>query len=145
MMHNINSISHAASVQVCRPAIDFTRFGWRKLQRINSKLGAMFIRPFVMKDELADYIAAHEASGIRFDTEGEDIRYDGGVHVIVRKVQGVWQVVDVYMTEKPLAYKPIFFWNRIKQGINYILAKFVIGWRSIMAEKKPATASKAAV
>lgn len=123
-------------------SIDFTRSGWNKLNRINQQLGALFIRPFVMKNELAEYIAAHEASGIHFDTEGEDIRYDNGVHLIIRKVQGVWQIVDVYMTEEPIAYKPIFFWSRIKQGIDYVLARLVIGWRAIMNKvtgQKPVT------
>ena len=120
-------------------SIDFTHSGWRKLNKINQQLGALFIRPFVLKNELAEYIAAHEASGVRFDTEGEDIRYDNGVHLIIRKMQGVWHIVDVYLTEIPTSYKPVFFWQRIKCGIDYVLAKFVIGWRAITtkAVQKP--------
>lgn len=123
-------------------SIDFTRSGWRKLHQINRQLGALFIRPFVLENELAEYIAAHEASGIRFDTEGEDIRYDHGVHLIIRKMQGVWHIVDVYLTETPAAYEPVFFWQRVKRGIDYVLAKFVIGWRAIMNKvigQKPVT------
>ena len=127
------SVSETESKTIGRTvSIDFTRSGWRRLNRINQKLGALFIRPFVMKSELAEYIAAHEASGVHFDTEGEDIRYDHGIHLIIRKMQGVWHIVDVYLTEEPVAYKPIFFWQRIKCGIDYVLAKFVIGWRAVM-------------
>lgn len=138
----INISAAQAASAISAVSIDFTRSGWRKLHKINQRLGALFIRPFVLENELAEYIAAHEASGVCFDTEGEDIRYDHGVHLIIRKMQGVWHIVDVYLTEEPSAYKPVFFWQRVKRGIDYVLAKIVIGWRAVMnkvAGQKPVT------
>lgn len=111
-----------------RIIIDFTRAGWRSFEKVNRALGARFIRPFVLRNELAAYIAAHEAQGIFFDTEGEELRYDDGVYVVIRKMQGVWYIIDAYMTETPAAFEPIYFWQRIRRGINYVLAKLVIGW-----------------
>ena len=74
---------HAApAVFKSKPIVDFTRSGWRKLEKVNRALGAHFIRPIVLREELAEYIAAHEQSGRHFDTEGTDIRYDDGVYVI---------------------------------------------------------------
>jgi len=112
-----------------RVIIDFTRAGWRSFEKVNRVLGARFIRPFVLRRELAAYIAAHEAQGVFFDTEGEELRYDGGVYVVIRKMQGVWYIIDAYMTETPAEFEPIYFWQRIQRGFNYVLAKLVIGWR----------------
>ncbi len=109
--------------------IDFTHAGWRSFEKVNRVLGARFIRPFVLRNELAAYIAAHEAQGHHFDTEGEELRYDGGVYVVIRKMQGVWYIIDAYMTETPADFEPIYFWQRIQRGVNYVLAKLVIGWR----------------
>ncbi len=114
-----------------RVIIDFTRAGWRSFEKVNRALGAHYIRPFALRNELAAYIAAHEAQGRHFDTEGEEIRYDGGVYVVIRKMQGVWYIIDAYMTEIPVDFEPIYFWQRIRRGINYVLAKLVIGWRVI--------------
>lgn len=112
-----------------RVIIDFTRAGWRSFEKVNKLLGARYIRPFVLRNELAAYIAAHEARGVFFDTEGTDIRYDGGVYVVIRKMQGVWYIIDAYMTETPAEFEPIYFWQRIRRSINYVLTKLVIGWR----------------
>ena len=38
-----------------RPAqVDFTRSGWRQFAKLNRRLGARFIRGFVLRFELAD-------------------------------------------------------------------------------------------
>ncbi len=127
-MTNRNIAATWANIRVI---IDFTRAGWRSFEKVNRALGACFIRPFVLLNELAAYIAAHEAQGVLFDTEGEELRYDGGVYVVIRKMQGVWYVIDAYMTETPAEFEPIYFWQRIQRGINYVLAKLLIGWRII--------------
>ena len=114
-----------------RVMIGFTRAGWRSFEKVNRALGARFIRPFMLRNELAAYIAAHEEQGHHFDTEGEELRYDGGVYVVIRKMQGVWYIIDAYMTETPAEFEPIYFWQRIQRGVNYVLAKLVIGWRVI--------------
>ncbi len=127
-MTNRNTTAMQASSRVI---IDFTCAGWRSFEKVNRALGAHYIRPFVLRNELAAYIAAHEEQGHHFDTEGTDIRYDGGVYVVIRKMQGVWYIIDAYMTETPVDFEPIYFWQRIQRGVNYVLAKLVIGWRVI--------------
>lgn len=125
-MTNRNTAATWASTRVI---IDFTRAGWRSFEKVNRVLGVHYIRPFVLRNELAAYIAAHEVQGRHFDTEGEELRYDGGVYVVIRKMQGIWYIIDAYMTETPSEFEPIYFWQRIRRGINYVLAKLVIGWR----------------
>ncbi len=121
----------AATWTSSRVIIDFTRAGWRSFEKVNRALGVYYIRPFMLRNELAAYIAAHEAQGVFFDTESTDIRYDGGVYVVIRKMQGVWYIIDAFMTETPAEFEPIYFWQRIQRGVNYVLAKLVIGWRVI--------------
>ena len=43
--------------------VDFTRSGWRQFIGLNRNLGARFIRGFILRYELAVYLAAHEAAG----------------------------------------------------------------------------------
>ena len=136
---NCNSICNPVFVRAAsaaaKPIIDFTRSGWRSFEKVNRALGAHFIRPFMLRAELAEYIAAHEQRGHHFDTDGVDIRYDGGVYVVLRKMQGVWYIVDAYLTDTPVEFKPIYFWQRIQRGVSSLLAKLIIGWRVTRTEK----------
>ena len=115
------------------PSIDFTKSGWRQFVKLNNGLGARFIRGFILKRDLADYIAAHEARGIHLDKGCQEIRYDDGIHLIIKKVQGIWYITDVIATEEAAGFAPIFFWQRIKAGINDLLAHVLIGWRRVIA------------
>lgn len=119
-------------------SIEFTKQGWRQFARLNTSLGIRYIRAFILKREVAEYIAAHEAASIKLDTECQELRYDGGVHLLLRKVQGTWLITDVFMTGEVIAFAPIFFWKRIRRGISDTLTKLLIGWRCLtraLAEK----------
>ena len=127
--------AHAApAVFKSKPIVDFTRSGWRNLEKVNRALGVHFIRPIMLREELAEYIAAHEQSGRHFDTEGTDIRYDDSVYVMLCKMQGVWYIVDAFLTDPPVEYKPIHFWKRIQRGVSSMLARLIIGWRVTRTE-----------
>lgn len=115
------------------PSIDFTKTGWRQFAKLNSNLGARFIRAFIVKRELADYIYAHEAKSIQLDMECQEIRYDDGIHLLIKKIQGVWYITGVVATEEAIGFAPIFFWQRIKEGLNDLLAHVLIGWRRVVA------------
>ena len=118
--------------------IEFTRQGWRQFARLNNALGARYIRAFILKRELAEYIAAHEAAGVKLDTECQELRYDDGIVLLLKKVQGTWLITDVFMTGEVIAFAPIFFWKRIRRGISDTLTKLLIGWRCLtraLAEK----------
>ena len=112
-------------------SIDFTRQGWRQFTRLNASLGTRYIRAFILKRDVAEYIAAHEAAGVKLDTECQELRYDGGVHLLLRKVQGTWLITDVFCTEETVAFAPVYFWTRIRRGCSDTLAKLLIGWRCL--------------
>lgn len=114
-----------------RAQVDFTRSGWKQFMRINRNLGAKFIRAFVLKYELAEYLGEHECSGVVLDEGCQEVRYEDGVYLLLKKMQGVWYITDVFLAETAAAYEPIFFWLRIRRGANFLLAHVLIGWRQL--------------
>ena len=50
-----------------RVPVRFGKDGWRQLAKINRSFGGNFIRAFILKNEIAVYIAAHAQNGRRFD------------------------------------------------------------------------------
>ena len=111
--------------------VDFTRSGWWQFARLNRSLGVRFIRGFVLRYELGVYLAAHEDAGAPLDEDCMEVRYEDGVYLLLRKMQGVWYITDVFAAEETVAYEPVFFWKRVKRGVDLILAHVLIGWRSL--------------
>ena len=117
---------------------DFTKQGWQQFARLNRTLGIRYIRAFLLKRELAEYIAAHEAAGVKLDTECQELRYDGGVYVLLKKVQGTWLITDIFLAEEAAAFAPVYFWTEVKRGCNLLLVRLLTGWRRLtqaMAER----------
>lgn len=114
-----------------RARVDFTRSGWKQFMRINRGLGVKFIRAFVLKYELAVYLGEHEHNGAALDEGCQELRYEDGVYLLLKKMQGVWYITDVFLVETAAAYEPIFFWQRIRRGASFLLAHVLIGWRQI--------------
>ena len=118
--------------------IDFTKQGWRQFAKLNCTLGSRYLRAFILKRDVAEYIAAHEAAGVKLDTECQELRYDDGIVLLLKKVQGTWLITDVFMTGEAVSFAPIFFWKRIRRGLSDMLTKLLIGWRCLtraLAEK----------
>ena len=111
--------------------VDFTRSGWRQFARLNRGLGARFIRGFVLRYELAAYLTAHEAAGVELDEGCLEVRYEDGVYLLLKKMQGVWYITDVFVAEGAVVYEPVFFWKQIKRGASFILAHVLTGCRSL--------------
>ena len=111
--------------------VDFTCSGWQQFMRLNRSLGARFLRGFVLRYELAAYLTAHEAAGVELDEGCQEVRYDHGVYVLLRRTRGVWYVTDVFAAEEAVAYEPVFFWQKIRRGAEFILAHVLSGWRQL--------------
>ena len=109
--------------------VDFTRSGWRQFMRLNRSLGARFLRGFILRHELGLYLAAHEAAGMELDEGCQEVRYEDGVYLLLKKMQGVWYITDVFAAEEAVAYEPVFFWKRIRRGASFILAHVLTGWQ----------------
>ena len=87
--------------------VDFTRSGWRQFFRLNRSLGARFLRGFILRYELAAYLTAHEAAGAELDEGCQEVCYENGVYLLLRKMQGVWYITDVFAAEETVAYEPV--------------------------------------
>ena len=111
--------------------VDFTRSSCRQFAKLNRRLGTRFIRGFILRHELGLYLAAHEAAGIELDEGCQEVRYEDGVYLLLKKMQGVWYITDVFAAEEAVAYEPVFFWKQIKHGVNLILAHILSGWRQL--------------
>lgn len=120
--------------------IDFTQSGWQQFKKINSNLGSRFIRAFILCHEVKQYILAHESQGIILDTECQELRYEDGLYLILKKMAGVWYITDVVMTAAPASFEPIFTWARIKLGWKEFAMRSFACWRSIF--HKAAQASR---
>ena len=84
--------------------VDFTRSGWRQFMRLNRSLGARFLRGFVLRYELAAYLTAHEAADVELDEGCQEICYENGVYLLLRKMQGVWYITDIFAAEETVGY-----------------------------------------
>ena len=111
--------------------VEFTRSGWRQLARLNRSRGARLIRAFVLCHELSAYLAEHEASGVHLDTECQEVRYVDGVYLLLRRSQGIWYITDVFAAEEGDDYEPMYFWQRVRRGAEYVLARLLTGWRRL--------------
>ena len=114
-----------------RVPVAFTRSGWKQFTRLNRALGSRFIRAFVLQSELAAYLSEHEANGMQLDTECQEVRYEDGVYLLLRKMQGVWYIIDAFAAEETAAYEPVFVWQRVRRGAEYVLARLLTGWRRL--------------
>jgi|GEM_PF-1149443 len=115
--------------------IDFTKGGWRQFARVNRALGARFIKAIVLRHEVASYIAAHEDVGIQFDTLCQELRYDDGVYLLLKRVQGEWLITDVCVDESETGsskekhtFFPILIWRRVRNGVRAVLTQMLCGW-----------------
>ena len=111
--------------------IDFTKSGWRQFAKLNRSLGVRFIKGFILRRELAAYIAAHYESGNYLDPVCQEVRYEGGVYLLLQQRGSIWYITDIWDTEEPVGFKPILFWKRVKRGCREILRQIVIGWRDL--------------
>lgn len=107
--------------------VDFTRSGWRQFIGLNRNLGARFI----LRYELAAYLAAHEAAGAELDEGCQEVCYENGVYLLLRRMQGVWYITDIWVDDDAIAFEPVWIWQQIKRGADYILAHILSGWRQL--------------
>lgn len=124
-----------------RVTIEFTKGGWQQLLRRNTSPVSAFIQAINIKADLALYITAHEEKGIFMDTECQEICYQSGLFLIIRKEHGVWYITDVFSTGEDMGFVPVYFWRRVKRGINVVAARVLICWRRLTKRENESTVS----
>ena len=76
-------------------------------------------------------LTAHEAADVELDEGCQEVCYENGVYLLLRKMQGVWYITDVFAAEETVGYEPIFFWQKIRRGADFILAHVLSDWRQL--------------
>lgn len=97
-------------------SVDFTKQGWRQFAAVNRRLAARYIRAFILKRELQQYIAAHEAAGVHLDTQCQEVCYDSGIYLLLRRTQGTWYITDIVLTDAAAGFVFAFPWERVRRG-----------------------------
>ena len=139
--------------------VDFTRAGLKQFLALNNRLGSRFIRGPILFHELKCYLSAYEVysamsaiemmgaiddvatatahvPNVTLDESCQMVRYDDSIVLMLRKVQGVWYITDIYSTDKAVGYQPVFFWKLIKRGARMILAHVLSGWKRLTKSAK---------
>ena len=114
-----------------RVNIDFTKESWQQLLQLHTTPISAFIQSINIKSDLALYITAHEDKGIFMDTECQEICYQSGLFLIIRKEHGVWYITDVFTTGDDVGFVPVYFWTRVKRGFQMVAARVLICWRRL--------------
>ena len=115
------------------PNVEFSKTGWKQFAAMNRCLGSRFIKGFILRRELSEYIGAHYESGNLLDPYCQELRYEDGVYLILQQIGSTWYVTDIWTTAETVAFKPVFFWKRVKFGWREFAVRVMIGWRSITA------------
>ena len=123
----VNDYGNITSKEV---RIGFTPTGWKQLERLNSK-SMQRIRAFILQWELSSYLLGRLESGMPMDEGCQEICYESGVYLLLRKMQDIWYITDVYAAEVPTAFLPVFVWQRIQRGARQLLVHILTGWRSV--------------
>ena len=114
-----------------RVRIEFTRESWKQFTQLNHSAIPAFVRAINIKADLALYIVAHEEQNIHLDNECQEVCYQSGMFLVLRKEYGVWYVTDVYTTGEDAGFVPVYFWTRVKRGCNVLAARVLICWRRL--------------
>lgn len=79
--------------------------------------------------ELHLYLSCAERAGRALDQNGQELRYDDRLMVIVKKRDGIWQVVKAWRLEGERACVPVLAWRRMWRGACEVLVRVLFGWR----------------
>ena len=108
-------------------AIIPTRESERQLHKITRRHGGPSMPD--VQDELARYILCHERAGRKLDTDGQALRFDDRINVLIRMLDGIWHILRVWRREGKEIYQPAYSWQLLKRGWRTFLARVLLGWR----------------
>ena len=117
--------------KAARVRVEFTKEGWQQLLRLHPSPISAFIQTVNIKADLGVYIASYEERGIHLDSECQEVCYQSGMFLVLRKEHGVWYITDVYTIGEDAGFVPVYFWTRIKRGCNVLVARVLICWRRL--------------
>ena len=109
--------------------VRFSGKAGHELEKCERKLGLDYSKETICS-EIGFYIAAHEAVGIQFDSECQQIDYGEGLVLLLQKQDGKWEVIEVLM-RTAFTYVAVWVWKRVARGAKTLLRKVVAAWRMV--------------
>ena len=109
--------------------VELTRSARKQLTRRNSRRGIRLVGMHELQHELEIFIGYHETRHVHLDTACQELRYDHGIYLLMKKMQGVWYVTDIFDADEHAACSPVYIWQRVRQGVNRALACVLVGWQ----------------
>ena len=67
---------------------------------------------------------------MRLDTQCQEVRYDDGIYLLLRRTQGTWYITDIILTDSEVGFVPVFTWERVRRGASRILWRVLLGWQN---------------
>ena len=64
------------------------------------------------------------------DTDCQEIRYDDGIYLLLRKMQGEWYITDVILSDAPDTFLPVYTVRNVLRGFMSVIALVFTGWRN---------------
>ena len=113
--------------------VEFTKEGLQHFLGIHSTRVSALTQSIIVKADLGLYIAAHEEHGIYLDTECQEVCYQPGLYLLLRKEHGVWYVIDDIYAGNTEGFMPVYIWKCIKCGFRIVTVRFLSGWRRLLA------------
>ena len=114
-------------IKMAYAAIVPTRHSKRQLRKMNQRHGGPSMA--FLKNELTGYISCHEQAGCALDTDGQALRFDGRISVLVRKLGGVWYILRIWRRDVREVCWPVYLWREIRHGWAMVIARCLAGWR----------------
>ena len=111
-------------------SVTFSRNGWKQLERLNRYLETRYLKAFILQRELEAFLQAHEGSTRRLDTICQELHYENGVYLLLRRTAGEWIITDIWYDGQPATFEPIFIWRCIRRGCKQLLERALACWRA---------------
>lgn len=109
--------------------VTFSRNGWKQLERLNRFLETRYLKAFVLQRELIEFLRAHDGGTRRLDTICQELHYENGVYLLLRRTGGDWIITDIWYDGEPAAFEPIFIWRCVRRGCKRLLERTLACWR----------------
>ena len=119
---------HTAAYKV---RVELSNSGWMKLRGMQCECGNRFIQAFLLRWELSEYLQRYNEAGVLLDTQCQELRFDEEICVLLRKVQGVWYVTDIWMIQMAVRFIPLFVWQKVRRGCREVAARILAGWQAV--------------
>ena len=67
---------------------------------------------------------------MHLDTQCQEVCYDSGIYLLLRRTQGTWYITDIVLTDAAAGFVPMFMWERVRRGASGALRRVLLCWHN---------------